>query len=100
MPVRRALQPLEAEAWALLLFAAKLAIALNLQRPIFLIDNEILATATNRRVIIHDPGHWTLCPLLAHFTCITKNLQHSIIKIGRNANKVVDTLAKRRQGRL
>jgi len=92
--VRRALQPLEAEAWALLL-GAKLTIALNLPGTVFLTDNETLATAANRRTIIHDPGHWTLRPILAEFTCDTENLHHSVIKIGRATNKVADNLAKK-----
>jgi hypothetical protein len=92
--IRRALQPLEAEAWALLL-GAKLTIALNLQGPVFLTDNETLAIAANRRTIIHDPGHWTLRPILAEFTCVTKNLHLSVIKIGRATNKVADNLAKK-----
>jgi len=84
--VRRALQPLEAEAWALLL-GAKLTIALNLPGTVFLTDNETLATAANRRTIIHDPGHWTLRPILAEFTCVTENLHHYVIKIGRATKK-------------
>jgi hypothetical protein len=92
--VRRALQPLEVEAWALLL-EAKLTIALNLQGLVFLTDNETLATAANRRTIIHDPGHWTLRPILAECTCVTENLHHSVIKIGRATNKVADKFAKK-----
>jgi hypothetical protein len=92
--IRHALQPLETKAWALLL-GAKLTIALNLQRPVFLTDNKTLATTANRRTVIHDPGHWTLHPILADFTCVTENLHHSVIKIERATNKVVDNLAKK-----
>jgi len=60
-------------AWALLV-AAKLAIALNLQRPVFHIDNKILATTVNMRTMIHDPGHWMLRPL-ADFSHILYFLQ-------------------------
>jgi hypothetical protein len=92
--IRHALQPLETKAWALLL-GAKLTIALNLQRPVFLTDNKTLATSANRRTVIHDPGHWTLHPILADFTCVTENLHHSVIKIERATNKVTDNLAKK-----
>jgi hypothetical protein len=79
------------------LLAAKLAAAINFQRPVFITDNEVLATAVNMRDLIHSPGHWSLWPILADFIASTTNMTHSIFKIGRDANSVADTLAKKRR---
>ena len=59
LAIQRILQPIEAEASALLL-AAKLAAAINVQRPVFITNNEVLATAANMRDLLHNPGHWSL----------------------------------------
>jgi hypothetical protein len=88
------MQPIEVEASALLL-VAKLAAAINLQRPVFITDNEVLATAANTRDLVHSPGHWSLRPILADFITSTSNMTHSIFKIGRDANSVADTLTKK-----
>ena len=82
----------EAYAW---LLAAKLAAAINVQRPVFITDNEVLATAANKRDFVHSLGHWSLQPILADFIASTANMAHSIIKIGRDANSVADNLAKK-----
>jgi len=91
--IPRILEPLEAEGWALLL-GARLAAALNLQVVNFLTDNEILADAAKRRSSRQYPGHWSLRPIIAEFAEITEGMQHSIIKINRDTNKMADRLAK------
>jgi hypothetical protein len=88
------MQPIEAEASALLL-SAKLAAAINLRRPIFITDNEVLATTANMGDLVHSPGHWSLRPILTDFIASATNMTHSIFKIGRDANSVADTLAKK-----
>jgi hypothetical protein len=94
LAIQRILQPIEAEASALLL-AAKLAAAVNVQRPVFITDNEVLATVANRRDLLRNLGHWSLRPILGDFTATTANMMHSIIKIGRDANSVADNLTKK-----
>ena len=94
LAIQRILQPIEAEASALLL-AAKLAAAINVQRPVFITDNEVLATAANKRDFVHSLGHWSLQPILADFIASTANMTHSTIKIGTNANSVADNLARK-----
>ena len=84
---------MEAEGWALLL-GARLAAALHLQVVNFLTDNEILADAAKRRSSRQYPGHWSLRPIIAEFAEITEGMQHSIIKINRDTNKMADRLAK------
>ena len=61
----------------------------------FITDNEVLATAANKRDFVHSLGHWSLQPILADFIASTANMAHSIIKIGRDANSVADNLAKK-----
>jgi len=90
--IPRFLELLEAEGWALLV-GARLAAALNLQVVNFLTDNEILAGAA-KRSSRHYHGHWSLRPILAEFIQVTNGMQHSIIKVNRDTNKVVDRLAK------
>jgi len=91
--IPRILEPLEAEGWALLL-GARLAAALNLQVVNFLTDNEILADAAKRRSSCQYPGHWSLRHIIAEFAEITEGMQHPIIKINRDTNKMADRLAK------
>ena len=91
--VPKIIDPLEAEAQALLL-GAKLALALNLQVANLLTDNQIVATAAQEGSLLHNPGHWSLRPILADLAEATRGMHYSIIKIGREANKVADKLAK------
>ncbi|KAJ1296854.1 hypothetical protein BS78_01G334200 [Paspalum vaginatum] len=42
----------------------------------------------------HYPGHWSLRPILAEFAGITERMQHSVIKIRRDTNKVAGKLSK------
>lgn len=88
------LEPLEAEAHALLL-GGKMAAALNLQDATLLTDNQVVASAAQARSSRLQPGHWSLRPVLAEFEDITRTKQFSVIKIRREANRVADTLAKR-----
>ena len=88
------LEPLEAEAHALLL-GARLAAALNLQVATLLTDNQVVASAAQARSCRLQPGHWSLRPVLAEFEDITGTKQFSVIKIRREANRVADNLAKR-----
>ena len=80
MAIRHILQPIEVEACAWLL-AAKLAAAINVQRPVFITDNEVLAMAANRRDQVHSPGHWSLRPIPADFIASTANMTHSTVKV-------------------
>ena len=82
------LEPLEAEAHALLL-GARLAAALNLQVATLLTDNQVVASAAQAR------SCRLLRPVLAEFEDITGTKQFSVIKIRREANMIVDNLAKR-----
>ncbi|WVZ50393.1 hypothetical protein U9M48_001648 [Paspalum notatum var. saurae] len=61
--IARTLNPLEAEADALLL-GAKIAAALNLHRFNLLTDIEIVATAARKGSPRSHPGHWTMRPML------------------------------------
>ena len=94
MATSQVLEPLEAEAHALLL-GARLAAALNLQVATLLTDNQVVASAAQARSCRLQPGHWSLRPVLAEFEDITGTKQFSVIKIRREANRVADNLAKR-----
>jgi len=59
-----------------------------------LTDNQIVATAAQEGSLLHNPGHWSLRPILADLAEATRGMHYSIIKIGREANKVADKLAK------
>jgi len=82
------LEPLEAEAHALLL-GARLAAALNLQVATLLTDNQVVASAAQAR------SCRLLRPVLAEFEDITGTKQFSVIKIRREANRVADNFTKR-----
>ena len=91
--IQQAMEPLQAEANALLL-GAKLARALNLQRANLITDNEVLAKTARTASLRHSPGHWSLRPVLAEFADVTQGINCSILKISRQNNKVADKLAK------
>ena len=91
--IQQAMEPLQAEANALLL-GAKLARALNLQRANLITDNEVLAKTARTASLRHSPGHWSLRPVLAEFADVTQGITSSILKISRQNNKVADKLAK------
>jgi len=86
--------PLEAEALALLL-ATTLVVAKNLQSTVFITDNWVLASASKRKDLLLNPGHWSLRPILVDSSVTTANMMHSISRIGRNTNTVADNLAKK-----
>lgn len=88
-----ALEPLEAEAHALLL-GARLGVALNLQVATLLTDNQVVASAAQARSSRLQPGHWLLRPILAEFEDAAGTMHFSVIKIKREANIVADSLAK------
>jgi hypothetical protein len=67
----------------------------KLQRPVFITNNRVLAYASKRKDLLHNPGHWFLRPILADFLITTASMMHSISKIGRSANTVTDNLAKK-----
>ena len=92
--IRRTLEPLEAEARALLL-GAKLAVALNLQVATLLTDNQVLASVIQARSPRTQPGHWSLRPVIAEFQELASTRRFSVIKIGRQENMTADTLAKK-----
>ena len=60
-----------------------------------LYHNEVLSTAAKRRGLLHNPGHWSLWPILVDFLATTTNMMHSIIKIGRDTNRVGDNFIKK-----
>jgi len=91
--IQQTMEPLQAEANALLL-GAKLARALNLQRANLITDNEVLAKTARTASLRHRPGHWSLRPFLAEFADVTQGITSSILKISRQNNKVADKLAK------
>jgi hypothetical protein len=41
-----------------------------------------------------NPGLWSLGPFLAEWVNITQTMQHSVIKIKRETNKIADKLTK------
>jgi len=66
----------------------------NLQVVNFLTDNEMVATAAQKNSLCLSPGHWPLRPILVERVTITQGMQHLIIKVRRETNKVADKLAK------
>ena len=85
---------MEVEAHALL-FCAKLAAALDLQDTALLTDNQVVASAVLAGSPLSHPGHWSLRPIIAEVQDIKQAKSYSVIKIGRQVNKIADALAKR-----
>jgi ribonuclease HI len=83
-----------AEARALL-FGAKLAAALDLRNAVLLTDNQVVASAVLAGSPRSHPGHWSLRPIIAEVQDIKQAKSYSVIKIGRQKNKIADALAKR-----
>ena len=75
----------QAEAKALLL-AAKLAKILQVDRPTFLTDNQVLAKTAAARKIDHPLLHWNTRACLAEFFRHTANSSIQVYHISRNLN--------------
>jgi ribonuclease HI len=93
--IPQVLEPLEAEAHALL-FGAKLAAALDLRNAALLTDNQVVASAVLAGSPRTHPGHWSLRPIIAEVQDIKQAKSYTVIKIDRQKkNKIADALAKR-----
>jgi ribonuclease HI len=83
---------LQAEAKALLL-AAKLTKLLNINRPTFLTDNQILAKAAASRRLDHPLLHWNTRHTMASFFDISATLAPQVFHIKRDLNGVAHDCA-------
>jgi ribonuclease HI len=83
---------LQAEAKALLL-AAKLAEWLQIDKPTFLTDNQVLAKAAASRTIDHALLHWDARNILADFFNATRRSRAQVFHIRRDLNFVAHNCA-------
>jgi len=60
-----------------------------------LTDNQVVASAVLAASPRSHPGHWSLRPIIAKVQDIKQAKSYSVIKIGRETNKIADALAKR-----
>ena len=72
-----------------------LAVALDLWNAALLTDNQVVASAVLAGSPRSHPGHWLLHPIIAEVQDIKQAKSYSVIKIGRQTNKIADALAKR-----
>ena len=72
-----------------------LAVALDLWNAALLTDNQVVASAVLAASPRSHPGHWLLHPIIAEVQDIKQAKSYSVIKIGRQTNKIADALAKR-----
>jgi hypothetical protein len=60
----------------------------------FLTDNEVVAAIAQQKSLCHNQGHWSSRQSLAEIAGIALEMQHSVINIRRETNKVTDKLSK------
>jgi hypothetical protein len=85
--------PLQAEAQALVL-AAQVAKAMEVDKPNFLTDSQVLAEAAAKRNPIRFPGHWTIRPHLHQFVEFTHGTDARIFKLKRVDNRIAHKQAQ------